>query len=176
MVRHPYSTKTLDNAQYPLCSHLESFPRYTVREIATVYSCWLYTVSYVLRMKVGDRGKEKKYIHAWLTLTWINNRQIYKENTLLRGQWDNPVKEWILNICLVISIPLNPLNVSLVIHWLRLWAHIAGALGLIPGKGTRSHMKERMKMKSLCCVPFFATLQTVACQVPPSMGFSRQEY
>ena len=28
----------------------------------------------------------------------------------------------------------------------------------------------------LGCVQLFATLQTVACQAPPSMGFSRQEY
>ena len=35
---------------------------------------------------------------------------------------------------------------------------------------------ERKKVKSLSCVPFFATPQTVACQVPPSMGCSRQEY
>ena len=28
---------------------------------------------------------------------------------------------------------------SLVVHWLRLWVLNAGALGLIPGQGTRSH-------------------------------------
>ena len=31
-------------------------------------------------------------------------------------------------------------------------------------------------VQSLRHVPFFATLWTVACQVPLSMGFSRQEY
>ena len=31
-------------------------------------------------------------------------------------------------------------------------------------------------VKSLSRVLLFATLQTVACQAPPSMGFSRQEY
>ena len=31
-------------------------------------------------------------------------------------------------------------------------------------------------MKSLSCVRLFATPWTVAYQVPPSMGFSRQEY
>ena len=33
-----------------------------------------------------------------------------------------------------------------------------------------------MKVKSLSHVQLFATLWTVACQAPPSMGFSRQEY
>ena len=33
-----------------------------------------------------------------------------------------------------------------------------------------------LKEKSLSCVQLFATLWTVAHQVPPSMGFSRQEY
>ena len=31
-------------------------------------------------------------------------------------------------------------------------------------------------MKSLSCVQLFATLWTVACQAPPVIGFSRQEY
>ena len=31
-------------------------------------------------------------------------------------------------------------------------------------------------MKSLSCVPLFATPWTVAYQAPPSMGFSRQQY
>ena len=34
----------------------------------------------------------------------------------------------------------------------------------------------KVKVKSLSCVQFFATLWTVAHQAPPSMGFSRQEY
>ena len=33
-----------------------------------------------------------------------------------------------------------------------------------------------MKVKSLSGIQLFATPWTVACQVPPSMGFSRQEY
>ena len=33
-----------------------------------------------------------------------------------------------------------------------------------------------MTVKSLSCVPLFATPWTVAHQAPPSMGFSRQEY
>ena len=36
--------------------------------------------------------------------------------------------------------------------------------------------EERKKVKSLSRVWLFATLWTVAYQVPPSMGFSRQEY
>ena len=36
--------------------------------------------------------------------------------------------------------------------------------------------KVKVKMKSLSCVPLFATPWTVAYQVPPSMGFSRQDY
>ena len=34
----------------------------------------------------------------------------------------------------------------------------------------------KVKVKSLTCVRLFATPQTIAYQVPPSMGFSRQEY
>ena len=33
-----------------------------------------------------------------------------------------------------------------------------------------------VKVKSVSCVQLLATLQTVAHQAPPSMGFSRQEY
>ena len=39
-----------------------------------------------------------------------------------------------------------------------------------------SKRNYRKKGKSLSCVRFFATPWTVACQAPPSMGFSRQEY
>jgi len=35
---------------------------------------------------------------------------------------------------------------------------------------------RKRKVKSLCCVRLFETSWTVACQAPPSMGFSRQEY
>ena len=34
---------------------------------------------------------------------------------------------------------------SLVVHWLRLRAPNAGGLGLIPGQGTRSHMRAATK-------------------------------
>ena len=33
-----------------------------------------------------------------------------------------------------------------------------------------------MKVKLLSPIRFFATAWTVACEAPPSMGFSRQEY
>ena len=36
--------------------------------------------------------------------------------------------------------------------------------------------KWKVKVKSLGCVWLLATPWTVACAVPPSMGFSRQEY
>ena len=36
--------------------------------------------------------------------------------------------------------------------------------------------KYKVKVKSLSRVQFFATQWTIAHQVPPSMGFSRQEY
>ena len=36
--------------------------------------------------------------------------------------------------------------------------------------------KWKVKVKLLSCVRLFATPWTVACQAPPSMGFSRQEY
>ena len=37
-------------------------------------------------------------------------------------------------------------------------------------------VKVKVKVKSLSRVRLFVTPQTVACQAPPSMGFSRQEY
>ena len=37
-------------------------------------------------------------------------------------------------------------------------------------------MKVKVKVKSLSCVWLFVTPWTVAYRVPPSMGFSRQEY
>ena len=39
-----------------------------------------------------------------------------------------------------------------------------------------AHNKREKKVKSLSRVRLFATQWTVAHQVPPSMGFSRQEY
>jgi len=36
-------------------------------------------------------------------------------------------------------------------------------------------LKER-KVKSLSCISLFVTPWIVACQAPPSMGFSRQKY
>ena len=35
---------------------------------------------------------------------------------------------------------------------------------------------HKSKVKSLSRVELFATPWTVACQAPPSMGFSRQDY
>ena len=42
--------------------------------------------------------------------------------------------------------------------------------------GTDIENKKSLGVKSLSCVQLFATPWTVAYQVPPSMGFSRQEY
>ena len=39
-----------------------------------------------------------------------------------------------------------------------------------------SHYRVQVKVKSLSRVRLFATPRTVTYQVPPSMGFSRQEY
>ena len=36
--------------------------------------------------------------------------------------------------------------------------------------------KGKVKVKSLSCIRLFATSWTAACQAPPFMGFSRQEY
>ena len=41
---------------------------------------------------------------------------------------------------------------------------------------TPESVSKRKKVKSLSCVWLFVTPGTVACQAPPSMGFSRQEY
>ena len=40
----------------------------------------------------------------------------------------------------------------------------------------KSEVKGKGKVKSLSCVWLLATPWTAACQAPPSMGFSRQEY
>ena len=48
-----------------------------------------------------------------------------------------------------------------------------------PGKNTGvgcHFLLQCMKVKSLSCVRPLATPWTAACQDPPSMGFSRQEY
>ena len=48
---------------------------------------------------------------------------------------------------------------------------------LVVGKvtGLNEHVKEREKAKTLSCVQLFASQWTAAYQVPPSIGFSRQE-
>ena len=43
------------------------------------------------------------------------------------------------------------------------------------GQGPSSS-KKRKKVKSLSCVRLFASPWTVACQAPPSVEFSKQEY
>ena len=48
----------------------------------------------------------------------------------------------------------------------------------VPWTARRSNQSILKKewVKSLSCIRLFATLWTVACQAPPSMGFSKQEY
>ena len=59
--------------------------------------------------------------------------------------------------------------------WPQFWL-----IGLGPSFGVRDHflgpMEVRVKVKLLSPIRFFATAWTVACEAPPSMGFSRQEY
>ena len=47
---------------------------------------------------------------------------------------------------------------------------------LLPPSIFPQNYKNEVKVKSLSCVQLFATLWTIAHQVPPSMEFSRQEY
>ena len=53
---------------------------------------------------------------------------------------------------------------------------LTGRLMQDPEKSLGSHLCKRVKVKSLSRVRLFAAPWTVAYQVPPSMGFSRQEY
>ena len=47
--------------------------------------------------------------------------------------------------CLPIPFQIPALGTSLEVQWLRLHAPNAGGLGLIPGQGTRSHMRATTK-------------------------------
>ena len=96
-------------------------------------------------------------------------------------------------MCFWLFIRINKIKsvhgTSLVVHWVRLCASTAGGTGPIPGWGIKmQHVLSKKKKKiasirqvppgglvtKLC--PTLATLWTVACQAPQSMGFSRQEY
>ena len=48
---------------------------------------------------------------------------------------------------------------SLVVQWLRLWTPNAGALGSIPGQGTRPHMLQLN-------IPYAASRQKILCATP----------
>ena len=54
-----------------------------------------------------------------------------------------------------------------------LWSEL---MATHPSSGCNQSMKVKVKVKSLSRVWLFATLWIVAHQIPPSMGFSRQEY
>ena len=61
------------------------------------------------------------------------------------------------------------------------WCHPAISSSVIPFSSClqsfpASKKKKRKKVKSLSCVWLFVTPWTVAYHIPPSMGFSRQEY
>ena len=56
------------------------------------------------------------------------------------------------------------------LSWI-LQARMLGCVAISP-----SRFSWKVKVKSLSHVRLFATPWTVACQAPPSMGFSRQEY
>ena len=75
---------------------------------------------------------------------------------------------WLQSPSAVILEPpeIKPVTVSTFLQYLP-WSD-----------GTRRHDLRCLncEVKLLSCVWLFATLWTVACQAPPSMGFSRQEY
>ena len=56
----------------------------------------------------------------------------------------------------------------------RIWTS-SGSSTLLYASG-RDRFENNKWVKWLSCVRLFATPWTVACQAPPSMGFSRQEY
>ena len=47
---------------------------------------------------------------------------------------------------------------------------------VIKAQGTKEALHDRDMLSCFSRVCLFVTLQTVACQTPLSMGFSRQEY
>ena len=53
---------------------------------------------------------------------------------------------------------------------------VAGGCTEWPVGGASTSSRQKVKVKSLSPVRLFVTPWTVAYQVPPSMGFSRQEY
>ena len=56
-------------------------------------------------------------------------------------------------------------------HLLSMYKDLAG----VNSFHAHSNLKVKGKVKSLSPVRLFATPWAVACQAPPSMGFSRQE-
>ena len=77
----------------------------------------------------------------------------------ISATWEVPVKR------------IHPRN-SLVVQWLGLSTFTAEDAGSVPGWRT----KILPHVKSFSRVQLFVTLWTIACQAPPSMGFSRKEY
>ena len=129
----------------------------------------------------SPRGhKESDTTEHWKELNWLNLRltQLVKEHS------DN------LLILQSTDLDLNYIwkNPFPAVLWLE-FAWITGRKCVYTGAGwgpsstlalaeaeNRVWKERRKKVKSLSCVWLFATPLTVACQAPPSMGFSRQEY
>ena len=72
--------------------------------------------------------------------------------------------------------PLSPLNGALTPSWLLCAFSLYNLLTSCTYHFVSPSSLVKVKVKSLSCVRLFATPWTVAYQVPPSMGFSRQEY
>ena len=70
---------------------------------------------------------------------------------------------------LSIELFLSLLFLFIFLNYDSIWKHICKRLG-------KYRTKLHVKVKSFSRVQLFATLWTVACQSPLSMGFSRQEY
>ena len=60
---------------------------------------------------------------------------------------------------------------SVLVRWMKLEPIIQSEVSQ-----KEKHQYSIVIVKSLSCAQLFATPWTVACQAPPSMGFSRQEY
>ena len=73
--------------------------------------------------------------------------------------------------CIGFSVALA--NVSIISCWIKLSKHFWIILKLYENV---LPVPERKKVKSVSRVQLFVTPWTVACQAPPSMGFSRQKY
>ena len=109
--------------------------------------------------------------HLFLSLTSIS---LYAHNTICLSK--HLFKDilfcfhvlTIINICIYINICIGfCVDRSFQVNCVNTWAWLLDCM---------LRKSEKVKVKSLSQVQFFATTWTVAYQDPPSMGFSRQEY